>query len=316
MPTDSSLLHRRPPPRPHVHRPRRDPQPSPVDIKDTDGQLQISIAGHPFPTYRYTAKPDDPKWNRPYFYPVLAADGTPVTSDQWRLSQTQKTDHPWHRSLYVGWGDVNGVDHWRLSADQQRHISFKSITSDGFVESLAWDGKNTDSAHPVLLETRTVHVVAYPDGSRAIDLQSELTAPSADAIFKCMPLDVQGVEAGLCAVRLAPEISTDKNHVIVSASGAHGEKAARAEPAAWCDYSGSIHDKLYGIALVASPNNLGGNQPWHIRDQGLFANTGPLNFTLKQGQSMTFRDLVLIHPGDAFTARIKQRADDWRNSIH
>ena len=77
--------------------------PSSVDIKDIDGQLQISIAGHPFTTYRYTAKPDDPKWDRPYFYPVLAGDGTPVTSDPWRLSQTQKTDHPWHRSLYVGW---------------------------------------------------------------------------------------------------------------------------------------------------------------------------------------------------------------------
>ncbi|MGN6367081.1 MAG: PmoA family protein [Phycisphaerae bacterium] len=291
------------------------PAASPVEIKDANGQLQISIANHPFTTYRYTPKPDDPKWNRPYFFPVLADDGTPVTSDQWRLSQTKKADHPWHRSLYVAWGDINGVDHWRLKENQQRHLAFKSLSNDSFVESLAWDGQHADAAHPVLTEIRTVHILTYPDGSRAIDIQSEFTAPDADAVFKCLPLNVQGVEAGLCSVRVAAEISTDKHHVILSASGARGEKAARAEPAAWCDYSGAIHDKPYGIALVASPLNLGGEQPWHVRDFGLFANTGPLNFTLKQGHSMVFRDLVLIHAGDALAANVKQKAESWRASI-
>ena len=43
-----------------------------------------------------------------------------------------------------------------------------------------------------------------------------------------MPLDVQGVEAGLSAVRLAPEISSDKNHAgIVSTAGLMAKRRAR-----------------------------------------------------------------------------------------
>src|SRR5579884_1239916 len=95
--------------------------PSPcVLIKDDGGALQITIDGAPFTTYRYTKQADDPAWDRPYFYPVLAQDGTPVTSDQWRLIQKEHSDHPWHRSVWVGWGNVNGLDHWRLKEKQQR----------------------------------------------------------------------------------------------------------------------------------------------------------------------------------------------------
>jgi len=288
-------------------------QSSGVAIAEANGQLQITINGASFSTYRYTAAADDPKWNRPYFYPALADDGTPITSDQWRLGQTEKADHPWHRSIWVGWGDVNGMEHWRLNANQQRHLGFSKIEGDTFVEQLAWDGAQPNS--PVLTEVRTVRVFVYPDGSRAIDLTSDLTATNADAVFKCNPLNGTNVEAGLCAVRMAKDIAKDPKHEIVTAAGAHGEKESREKPAAWCDYSGTINGKKYGIAMVEAPTNIGGVVPWHVRDQGLFADIGPVNWTLEKGHTMVFRDLIIIHEGDAAAAKVSDKAATWIDSF-
>ena len=58
--------------------------PAAVQIIEDKTELRVTIGGHPFTTYRFAPTPDDPKWNRPYFYPVCAADGVEVTSDQQR----------------------------------------------------------------------------------------------------------------------------------------------------------------------------------------------------------------------------------------
>ncbi|MEK7766616.1 MAG: FAD:protein FMN transferase, partial [bacterium] len=71
------------------------------------GTVEVTLAGRPFTTYRY-ANSDGTPLRRPFFSPVLADDGTPVTADQ----LTAGGDHPHHRSLWVGHGDVNGTDHW------------------------------------------------------------------------------------------------------------------------------------------------------------------------------------------------------------
>src|SRR5438309_9011332 len=79
-------------------------------VKLTPGEtdVRVEMAGKPFTVYHF-AGADKPPFVRPFFYPVLAADGAEVTSDQIR---TNPKEHPHHRSLWVGHGDVNGVDHW------------------------------------------------------------------------------------------------------------------------------------------------------------------------------------------------------------
>jgi len=78
-----------------------------VLLKPVPYGVEVTIGGRPFTTYRY-AKPDGKLLRRPYCYPVLADDGTPVTDDQTLTGG----DHPHHRSLWVGLGDVNRIDHW------------------------------------------------------------------------------------------------------------------------------------------------------------------------------------------------------------
>ena len=293
-----------------------------VKIEQKDNALAITIDGKPFATYRYAPTADDPAWHRPYFFPVLAADGAEFTSDQWRLQQKQPTeaakrkiDHPHQRSVWVGHGDVNGADHWTHKDKEnelQRHVKFTAVNGDSFTEELTWDSK--EPGKPVLAETRSVKIIAYDDGARAIDVTTTFTPANGDVVFKVKPLNVSGVEAGWLAARVAPSISDGiKAHtsLITSSAGAKTEKEARQRPATWCDYSGPIDGKTYGIALFDHPNNPGHPAPFHVRDFGLLTHIGVHDWTLKQGQSQTLRHRLLFHPGDGKSAKLDERYKEF-----
>ena len=279
-----------------------------VALKQTDTAVEVTVDGKPFTTYRFAPTADDPKFVRPYFYPVLAEDGTALTSDQ----ATTGGDHPHHRSLYVAHGDVNGADHWSLmlgdKQPRQRHQRFASVEGDTIVQQLAWDG--TDGK-PLLNETRTLRFFAEPDGSRGVDLTVALR-PEGD-----VPVTLGDTkEAGLCAVRVAKSMS-DAGTIATSA-GLSGE-AAWGKPAAWCDFSGKVDGKPYGVAIFDHPGNPRHPTRWHVRTYGLMTanpfglsdfdkspkGTGDLD--LVPGTTTTFRYRVLFHPGDAKDAKIAER---------
>src|SRR3712207_4425201 len=81
-----------------------------VKLAQKDNHVAVTIGGEPFTDY-YFAEEGGRPYVRPFMYPVRAADGTVVTSDQLQSGG----DHPHHRSLYVAHGDVNGADHWSLN---------------------------------------------------------------------------------------------------------------------------------------------------------------------------------------------------------
>src|SRR4051794_33838286 len=93
-----------------------------VKLTQTATTVKVEIDGKEFTTYRFLAG-DDPAFHRPFCYPVLAADGQGVTSDQ---IVTNPKEHPHHRSVWVAQGDVNGVDHWShgKNSGKQRHVKF------------------------------------------------------------------------------------------------------------------------------------------------------------------------------------------------
>lgn len=285
---------------------------SPIKIIETKEALQINIEGKPFTTYHFTAPADDPEWHRPYFFPVLSAEGVPLTSDRARETIGQATrEHPWHRSVWIGQGDVNGIDHWthpKTGKKLQRHLKFSKLDADSFVQELAWDGR--EEGKPVLSETRTVKFLAYPDGARAIDVTSLLKAGLDDVTFKVKPLNVSGVEGGWLAVRVAGDISSNKASVI-TAAGSIGEKEARSNPSGWCDYSGPIGGKIFGVAEFDDPANPGHPTPFHVRVGGLMTHLGVHNWTLKAGESQRFRHGLFFHPGDAKAARVEERYSEF-----
>ena len=278
--------------------------PARVKVDVGKDQVVVTIDDRPFTTYRFAPTADDPMWHRPYFWPVAAADGAHVTSDQWRLSQKTKTDHPWHRSIWIGHGDVGGVDHWLFKDKKQKHVRFAQAQDDGFVEELEWEGAQAD--RPVLRETRTIRFIAYDDGARAIDVASIFVAPESIKL-RVKPLNVSGVEAGFCCVRVAEAMSGDAQRQIVSSAGASGEKDCRSKPAGWCDYSGRIDGKRYGVAMFDHPDNPGHPSPWHVRSFGLLAHIGIHDWTMEKDRPVGFRHRIVVHAGSAVEARIAEK---------
>jgi hypothetical protein len=286
-------------------------QDSRVQLVQSDNHISVSIDGKPFTDYWY-GKRDDRPYARPFFFPVLAADGTPVTADHYG-----QKEHPHHNSLWVGHGEVNGADHWALNGDktpQHRHLKFEQVTGDTIVEDLTWESK---TFQPMLNERRTMKFVTFPDHSRGIDFTLEFTPVKEDVTFQ----DTK--EAGLVAIRVNDQIPKNKA-TVTNSTGATGEKNIWGKPADWADISGTINGKPYGVAAFDSPQNPLHPQQWHIREYGLMgANPFGLNaydkkvpkhtgdFKMPAGKTTTFHYLVVIHEGDAKAAKLGEKYKEW-----
>lgn len=270
--------------------------------------IRVEIDGKPFTTYHFADGGGKP-YVRPFLFPVRAADGAEVTSDQ----ATGGGDHPHHRSIWVAHGNVNGADHWSLLVNpppQQRHVKFVKVEGDTIVEELAWEGKTPE---PILNETRTIRFFAWPDGSRGIDLTLVFTPVAEPITF------ADTKEAGLCSVRMAKSIA--KKPTILNSTGATGEKACWGKPAQWCDESGEVDGKTYGIAILDHPTNPRHPATWHVRAYGLMtANIFGLhdynpkqvakdagNLTITKDKPVTFKYRVVIHAGDGTSAKLAEK---------
>ena len=291
-----------------------------VALKEEGNHVNVTIDGKPFTDYWF-GKREDRAYARPFFAPVLAADGTEVTTDHYG-----QKEHPHHQSLFVGHGDVSGADHWALAGDKtpkQRHIKFEKVEGDTIVEDLEWE----DKAHePMLRERRTIKFVPFSDGSRGIDFTLEFTPISAPVTF------ADTKEAGLVAVRVsdaishadAPKKKSGGNPtgaaMLTNSTGATGEKATWGKAADWCDISGQINGKDYGVAAFDDPKNPRHPTRWHVREYGLLAaNPFGLSFfdkgadrhagdlTMEPGKTTTFHYLVVVHEGDAKSASLPEK---------
>ena len=65
-------------------------------VTRSEDRVRVELGGQLFTEYIFKGAP------RPYLYPVLAADGMPLTRDYPMKKDTpgEETDHPHHRSLW------------------------------------------------------------------------------------------------------------------------------------------------------------------------------------------------------------------------
>ena len=293
--------------------------PAAAEVKLTQGatSVKVEVGGKEFTTYHFAAG-EDKDFHRPFAYPVYAADGKAITSDQ---IVTNRKEHPHHRSVWVAHGNVNGVDHWAHKGHKQRHVGFDKVEGDTIVERLEWEGKTPDAA-PLLSEVRTMRFFALEDGTRGIDFTVALTAGKEGVTLG----DTK--EAGIVAVRVHPQMASDKKGpkgTLTLSTGATGEKQVWGKAAAWCDLSGTVDGNAYGVAIFDHPENPRHPTRWHSREYGLHAanvfglhdydpkNTprGAGDMKLDAGKTVTFKYRVLFHTGDAASAKLDERYKAW-----
>ncbi|MGB8031132.1 MAG: PmoA family protein [Terracidiphilus sp.] len=218
-----------------------------------------------------------------------------------------------------------------------RIVSTKSGASRGeLVTDSTWiDGQN----HPILSETST-YVFAHSGPTRTIDLVVTLKAlepvvfnDDKDGLLGLRVArwlespeekggtftDANGNATTVAAAATLPGVAPPTGEYLTS-EGVRGE-AAWSTRARWCSLTG--HDNVghtVTVAIIDHPGNVGYPTYWHARGYGLFAanplgrhmfdaKQPPLDYTLEEGQTTTFRYRLVFYTHAATVDELNREAD-------
>ena len=303
---------------------------SPTEVKVTpaDGRIRVEIGGRLFTEYIYAGA------DRPYCYPILAPDGTPLTRDfPMKDTPGEDRDHKHHRSLWFAHSDVNGIDFWNEGTAGNSRAKGR-IVHDAILETKSGDVGMIRASDRWVAPTgqvfctdeTTVSFQGLPD-ARIIDYAVTLRAP-ADA-----PVFIGDDKDGTIAVRLAQWMTMPHkngkqdvpgNGHIVTATGDRDEKAW-GKRSDWCDYHAPHNGQTYGVAIFDNPQNLRHPTWWMARDYGLFG-ANPFgqhffeakmdqphlgDYTIPAGGSLTLRYRFYFHYGDEQEGRVAERYAEY-----
>jgi len=290
-----------------------------VEVTPLADRVEVKVDGEPFTTLRFK---DGPK---PYFYPLLAPGGTPVTRHfpMRKDAADEEQDHPHHRSLWFTHGDVNGVDFWAEGPERGRIVQEKLIEAKGGAEEGVIRTANhwvTAAGKGVLTDEMTFRVIRQP-GGRLLEYAITLKASEGtDVTFG-------DTKEGTFGLRLAESMRLKQNkhyagktpgHILQDTGVRDGETWGKR--AKWTAYTGPIGDHNFSVTVFDHPSNPRYPTWWHVRDYGLFAanpfglhdfekkEKGAGNLVLKAGEQLTFRYRVLIQAGEADPAKLGELA--------
>jgi hypothetical protein len=308
------------------------PNPATVTkLTQLDDRVRVEIGGQLFTEYVFKGA------SRPYCYPILASDGTPLTRD-FPMKETpgEEHDHPWHRSMWFAHSVVNGVDFWNegngdkgRSPDvkgQELHDSIVEVKSGKIGVLKTKDRWVSPDGKQICTDERTLRFQAAPDG-RMIDYEITIHAPADQ------PLLFGDNKDGTMAVRLAQWMTMPHKvkgeevggtgHIL-TAKGDRDD-AAWGKRADWASYYAQHNGKTYGVSIFDHPQNLRHPTWWMARNYGLFG-ANPFgqhdyenlkdqphigDYTVPAGGSLTLRYRFYFHLGDPDAAKIAERYQDY-----
>jgi hypothetical protein len=189
----------------------------------------------------------------------------------------------------------------------------------------------------LLEENRSmVFLAGENEDEYAIDFSIDLTAMQTKVAF-------EDIEEGVFAVRVADCLREGDSNVIlkprqplpeesVSGTGryfsSNGDETAKnvwGKRARWVALQGLRKGKVVGVAILNHPESINYPTYWHVRSYGLFSANPlgqgdfqrqskykmnpvlPLHLTLKQGQKVHFRFLVVVYEGIRTTEQMEER---------
>jgi Methane oxygenase PmoA len=265
-----------------------------VKLEKKADAIAVTIDGKEFTNY-HTAKTQ----MKPYFWPVLAADGANITR-----SLEKPEDHPHHKGIWCAIDEVNEVKFW-AEKGRIENVSIEIVKAEGNPAQLRvanhWLGTN---GQPLLKETVTVSIHA----NRRIDYDLEFTAGAS-------PVTFADTKEGMFGIRLANPLRGKEGGKIANAEEMKGEEGCWGKESKWVDYVGQLGGKTYGVAIFDDPKNFRKSR-FHVRNYGLFTlspfgqksyTNGVLPadpLTLEPGKSVRLRYGLYIHDGDAAQGRV------------
>jgi hypothetical protein len=268
---------------------------------------------------------------KPFFWPLNAPGGVPLTR-AWPMDANSKEtkDHVHQKSAWFCHGDVipegieikdkikgiKGVDFWS-EAPGHGVIACVEVGKPNTAKGHAWitthNEWTTADKVKILDETRTIHLYDL-DGARLLVVNIDLNADVC-------PITFGDTKEGAFGVRIRDALNEkDGKGLLENAEGKKTERECWGRQSKWCDYSGKIDDKRYGLTLLDDPTNA---YPacWHSRGYGLSA-ANPFGragsgfpamqdktdlVKLAKGEHLKLRYGLLLHTGDAKEGKVKER---------
>jgi hypothetical protein len=311
-------------------------------ITKTDTELEFHAGQDVVTNYRYAGTVPVGKGDatrplaKPFFYPLFAPGGVPVTRG-WPVDKGPgdgTTDHVHQKSVWFCHGDVfpegvelggksgaaeKGVDFWSEGGRHGRIVCTRvgepKIVSAGHLRIPTTNEWTTADGVKIMDEERTIHLLTLPAG-RLLVLDVDLHASVCPVTFEDTKEGSMGVRVN-DAIRADPKSKT--GGTLANAAGKTGERDVWGFQADWCDYFGTIGDKVAGVAVFDDPGNKH-RASWHARGYGLMAanpfgrqaagfpsQKGKTDLVkLAKGEHLKLRYGVYAHAGDTAAGKVAE----------
>ena len=288
---------------------------------DGNGTI-ILIDGKPFSEF-FTGT----SFPKPFLAPLRTASGIEVTRKYpMTVVPGESRDHQHHRGLWIGYGNVSGINFWEnefnYTTANRGKIVLRKIDelkpgkkSGKLVATFEW--RNPQDA--VMLEERRTMVFSGDANLRTVDVDAALTAKTN--------VEFEDTKEGFFAIRLADSMAEKNGGRMTSSEGAAREKSVWGKRADWVDYAGSVDGAKVGIVIFDHPGNYNHPPRWHSRAYGLFA-VNPFGLkdfepaspekggkSIAPGDSLRFRYRVRIYSGDLPASRIAAWYEEYKEQV-
>ncbi|WP_167617093.1 PmoA family protein [Maribellus sediminis] len=315
-----------------------------LNVDNAAKKVNVNIDGTLFTTYIY---PDNIM--KPVLWPVMSPAGNMLTRSYPLINKEgDRTDHPHHVGVWLNYGNVNGLDFWnnseaipaenRSSYGRIFHKAIKTTKSGKGEAVLETEAEWKSPDNQVLLDDYTSFTFRVKGNLRIIDRTTTLKAQVDEVKFT-------DNKEGMFAIRVARELELPTNsptklldsHGVVtevqnmdntditgnyrSSEGVEG-KEVWGTRGRWMKLSGAINGEPVALIIIDHPENVGYPTYWHARDYGLFAanplgqkvfsnGEQELNFSLKKGESVTFKYRLVVADEDLNDDQINELADTF-----
>lgn len=284
-----------------------------------------------------------PSVAKPYFWPVNAPNGTPITR-AWPMATAEKgerKDHVHQKSAWFCHGDVipeglelkhkiknvDGVDFWSENKGHGRIIVKKvgEVSQKGnHAQVTTVNEWQTADGVKILDETRTIHLYNLGD--------AQLLVLDIDLHASEYPITFGDTKEGSMGVRVRHLLTEVRNGTLENADGKVGAGKLWGVHSNWCDYSGPLPVKgsdktaTVGITIFDDTNN-SPRSAWHSRNYGLMA-ANPFGRSksrfpavrdskdlkkLEKGEHLKLRYGLYLHMGNAKAGQVAQAYEKFLN---